>query len=130
MIIQQCCNCIEKGKNAYCNNCIKSGDNYDVYKCAEDKNNRFSKGKMIGKIKAYTRYDAIEDIKDNFFQDRNEDLNINCEKDFAYLEEKPKSIVVDNEEEKVSGYKIYLTKEGNESGHFKDENFLGFDCTC
>ena len=68
MIIQQCCNCIEKGKNAYCNNCIKSGDNYDVYKYAEDKNNRFSKGKMIGRIKAYTWHDAIEHIKDNFFR--------------------------------------------------------------
>ena len=127
MIIQQCCNCIEKGKNAYCNNCIKSGDNYDVYKYAEDKNNRFSKGKMIGRIKAYTWHDAIEHIKDNFFQDPNENLNINCEKDFAYLEEKSKSIVVDNDkkgiEEKVSGYKIYLNKEGNESGYFKDENF-------
>jgi hypothetical protein len=34
---------------------------------------------------------------------------------------------VDNDkkgiEEKVSGYKIYLNKEGNESGYFKDENF-------
>ncbi|MGC2684985.1 MAG: hypothetical protein WA323_24255 [Candidatus Nitrosopolaris sp.] len=55
MIIPQCCNCIEKGKNAYCNNCIKSGDNYDVYRYAEDKNNRFSKGKMTGRIRIQTK---------------------------------------------------------------------------
>ncbi|MGC1927416.1 MAG: hypothetical protein WA667_00450 [Candidatus Nitrosopolaris sp.] len=123
MIIQQCSNCIERGKNAYCNNCIKSGDNYDVYKYVEDKNNRFSKGRMIGRIKAYTWHDAIDHIKDNFFQDRNENLNINCEKDFAYLEEKRITVINDKKEEKVSGYKIYLNKEGNESGDIKDENF-------
>ena len=49
---------------------------------------RFDKGDIKGRIKAYTWHDVLEYIKDNFFDDRiRGNLNINCEKDFAYLEE-------------------------------------------
>ena len=129
MIIQQCHGCVEKGKNAYCNKCVKSGDYYDVYKYPEDEESRFRKGKMIGTIKAYTWHDAIEHIKDNFFHNCSENLNINCEKDFAYLEEKPESIVRDDRDngaaENLHGYTIYLNDEGNESGSLSSlkENF-------
>jgi hypothetical protein len=129
MIIHQCQSCAEKGKHAYCNKCVKSGDYYDVYKYAEDKESRFRKGKMIGTIKAYTWHDAIEHIKDNFFHNCSANLNINCEKDFAYLEEKPESIVRDDRDngaaENPLGYTIYLNNEGNESGSLSSlkENF-------
>jgi hypothetical protein len=129
MIIHQCQSCAEKGKHAYCNKCVKSGDYYDVYKYPEDKESRFRKGKMIGTIKAYTWHDAIEHIKANFFHNCSENLNINCEKDFAYVEEKRESIVRDDRDngaaENPLGYKIYLNNEGNESGSLSSlkENF-------
>jgi hypothetical protein len=129
MIIRQCHSCVEKGKNAYCNKCVRSSDYYDVYKYAEDKESRFRKGKMIGTIKAYTWHDAIEHIKKNFFHSSTENLNINCEKDFAYLEEKPESIVGDEHNkgsaENLLGYTIYLNNEENESGSLSSlkENF-------
>jgi hypothetical protein len=129
MIIHQCQSCAEKGKHAYCNKCVKLGDYYDVYKYAEDKESRFRKGKMIGTIKAYTWHDAIEHIKDNFFHNCSANLNINCEKDFAYVEEKRESIVRDDRDngaaENPLGYKIYLNNEGNESGSLSSlkENF-------
>ena len=129
MIIHQCQSCAEKGKHAYCNKCVKSGDYYDVYKYDEDKESRFRKGKMIGTIKAYTWHDAIEHIKDNFFHNCSENLNINCEKDFAYLEKKPESSVRDDLDngaaENPIGYTIYLNNEGNESGSLSSlkENF-------
>jgi hypothetical protein len=125
MIIRQCDSCVEKGKNAYCNKCVKSCDYYDVYKYAEDKESRFRKGKMIGTIKAYTWHDAIEHIKNNFFHNCSENLNINCEKDFAYLVRSSPSTIVGDERNKGSaenplGYAIYLNKERNESVNFWD----------
>ncbi|HET7147704.1 MAG TPA: hypothetical protein VFI73_04320 [Candidatus Nitrosopolaris sp.] len=126
MIIQQCDRCIEKGKNAYCDRCVKSSDYYDLYRYSEGQENRFMKGKMIGTIKAYTWHDAIQHIKDNFFHNCGENLNVNCEKDFAYLEAKPESIVSDNKSTKNPlGYTIYLNNEGNVSGSLSSlkENF-------
>ena len=131
MIIQQCSNCVEKGKNAYCNNCVKSGDYYDIYKYAEDKNNRFNKDNKIGTVKAYSWHDAIEHIKDNFFHNRNENLNINCEKDFAYLEEKHESIIGDNRDkgENLFGFAIYLNTKRSESGSLSSLNFWDLTAT-
>jgi len=120
---------LRKEKTLIAINVVKSGDYYDVYKYAEDKESHFRKGKMIGTIKAYTWHDAIEHIKDNFFHNCSENLNINCEKDFAYLEEKPESIVRDDRDnaaaEKPHGYTIYLNNEGTESGSLSSlkENF-------
>ena len=128
-IIQQCETCSKVGnnnKNVYCNNCIKSDDYFDVYKYEgnnNNNNNRFGEGKLIGRIKAYTWHDAIEYIKNNLFSsDQRQNLDTNCEKDFAYIEKKeeekiPSAITtVENgnkpEKVKLLGYKIYLNNEG------------------
>ncbi|MBV9177524.1 MAG: hypothetical protein JO327_11595 [Nitrososphaeraceae archaeon] len=78
-IILQCANCSKEGKNFYCSNCTKSADYFDVYKYGDNNNNRISKGKMIGIIKAW--HDAIEYVKNNLFHDRTKKFNIDCEKD-------------------------------------------------
>jgi hypothetical protein len=112
MTIQQCNNCNKKGKNVYCNNCIKSPDYFDVYKYNDD--DRFDKGRLIGTIKAYTWNEAIKYIKNRFFSHRSkEDLIINCEKDFTYLEENrsKSAIITDNKEEE------------NESSLVNDKDF-------
>jgi len=126
MTIQQCNNCNKKGKNVYCNNCIKSPDYFDVYKYNDD--DRFDKGRLIGTIKAYTWNEAIKYIKNRFFSHRSkEDLIINCEKDFTYLEENRSGSAINTNnkiEENWFGYKIYLNKEGNESPPLvKDKDF-------
>jgi hypothetical protein len=129
MIIHQCSDCVEKGKNAYCNNCVKSGDYYDIYKYAED--NRFNKGKKIGIIKAYTWHDAIEHVKDNFFHNRNENLNINCEQDFAYIEEKHEPKIGEhlNYRENPSRFAIYLNTKEIGSGSISSPNFRDLTAT-
>ena len=78
----------------------------------------FRKGQPIDRIKAYTWHDAIEYVKYNYFEKKSkENLNINCEKDFAYLEE------IDNNEN-LLGYSIYLNKEvGVKSSLLRDEDF-------
>jgi hypothetical protein len=125
MIIQQCNSCSKKGKNVYCNNCNKEADYFDIYKYYGD-NNRFDKGESVGRIKAYTWHDAIEYIKNNLFHNRSNNLNINCEKDFGYLEEKTEPYIIENDTKEESlGYKIHLNKKGSESESFslRDENF-------
>jgi hypothetical protein len=124
VIEQQCENCSKKGKNIYCNNCIKVAEYFEVFKYSIDNNNsnsRFGKsGQPTDRIKAYTWHDAIEYIKCNYFEKKNkENLNINCEKDFAYLEE------IDNNNENLLGYSIYLNKEVGvkSSSLLRDEDF-------
>ena len=121
VIEQQCENCSKKGKNIYCNNCIKVAEYFEVFKYSIDNNNkRFDKGQPTDRIKAYTWHDAIEYIKCNYFEKKNkENLNINCEKDFAYLEE------IDNNNENLLGYSIYLNKEVGvkSSSLLRDEDF-------
>jgi hypothetical protein len=122
VIEQQCGNCSKKGKNVYCNNCIKVAEYFEVFKYGIDKNNsnsRFGKGRQpTDRIKAYTWHDAIEYVKCNYFEKKSrENLNINCEKDFAYLEE------IDNNKN-LLGYSIYLNKEvGAKSSLLRDEDF-------
>jgi ERCC4-type nuclease len=80
---------------------------------------------MIGRIKAYTWHDAIESIKSNFFHNQSKNFNINCEKDFAYVEEKntESTAMENNGKENLLGYKLYLNKEGEKSeSSIKDEN--------
>jgi hypothetical protein len=124
VIEQQCENCSKKGKNIYCNNCIKIAEYFEVFKYSIDNNNsnsRFGKsGQPTDRIKAYTWHDAIEYIKCNYFEKKSkENLNINCEKDFAYLEE------IDNNNENLLGYSIYLNKEVGvkSSSLLRDEDF-------
>jgi hypothetical protein len=126
-IIQQCQNCEKEGnKNIYCTNCIKSADYFDIYKY-ENGSDRFGRSNIIGRIKAYTWHDAIEYTKSNFFHNQSKNFNINCEKDFAYVEEKnTESKDMENKgKENLLGYKLYLNKEGDKSessSSIKDEN--------
>jgi len=108
-ITHQCEDCTEKGKNVYCNICEKSIDCFEVYKYNNDEKNRYSDGEAIGIIKAFTWHDAIEFIKNNFY-DNKENLDINCEKEFAYIEGKTDSHPVDNGNKNFEkpSYKIYL----------------------
>ncbi|HZD82267.1 MAG TPA: hypothetical protein VE076_05245 [Nitrososphaeraceae archaeon] len=127
VIEQQCENCSKKGKNVYCNNCIKAAEYFEVFKYSIDDNNnsnsRFGKGgQPTDRIKAYTWHDAIEYVKCNYFEKKSkENLNIDCEKDFAYLEE-----IDNNNSENLSGYSIYLNKEVGavkSSSLLRDEDF-------
>ena len=136
-IIRQCANCSKEGKNFYCSNCTKSADYFDVYKY-EDNNNRISKGKVTGRIKAYTWHDAIEYVKNSLFHDRTKKFNIDCEKDFAYVEEEniDSTIIGDRNKEKETmlGFKLYLSNEGegeeNKSeSSLKGENFWDLTIT-
>jgi hypothetical protein len=118
MIIQQCASCLEKGKKYYCNNCLKSPDFFDIYQYNNIKN-RFDKGRLVGRIKAFTWHDATEHVKNRFFFDvSKQKLNINCEKDFAYVEwnssEYP-AVDIKERQGNFVGYKIYLNKELNGS---------------
>ena len=108
-ITHQCEDCTEKGKNFYCNIFEKSIDYFEVYKYNNDEKNRYSDGEAIGIIKAFTWHDAIEFIKNNFY-DNKENLDINCEKEFAYIERKTDSYPVDNGNKNFEkpSYKIYL----------------------
>jgi hypothetical protein len=124
VIEQQCENCSKKGKNVYCNNCIKVAEYFEVFKydIDDNDNSRFGKGgQPTDRIKAYTWHDAIEYVKCNYFEKKSkENLNINCEKDFAYLEE----IYNNNNNENLSGYSIYLNKGVDaKSSLLRDEDF-------
>jgi hypothetical protein len=123
MLIQQCDRCNKKGKKLYCNSCVKSPDYFDVYKY--NNRNIFVKGELIVSVKACTWHDAIEQVKNNLFhkQIRNENLTINCEKDFAYLEQNSAVTPIKEPLEDLLTYKIYLNKERNESSLLEYQNF-------
>lgn len=76
-----------------------------------------SENSLIGRMKAYTWHDVLEYIKNNFFHDLSGELNIDCEKDFAYIEKKPSENVSSNISNDKSGiehpvgYKIFLNKD-------------------
>ena len=114
MIIQQCVNCATKGKKSYCEACAKSIDYFDVYSYSSNAT-RFNKGDFKIRIKAYTWNDAVEYVKNNFFDNNyKNDLIIDCEKEFAFVELKQDAKQVasysstETSEEYVLGYKIHL----------------------
>ena len=89
----------------------------DVYRYSERYSNNV---KFIDTIKAYTWHDSLEHIKNVFFANyENNQLIINCEKEFAFVERselssiKKERIINDNSKydraslEKFLGYKIY-----------------------
>jgi hypothetical protein len=88
-------------------------------------NGRFDKGRLIGRIKAYVWHDVIEYVRKNLLLNESTNLNINCEKDFAFIEEKAQSTLTNDDNkgggEILSGYQIYLNKEGDEPP--KGQNF-------
>jgi hypothetical protein len=114
MINKQCHNCAKMGKNFYCNVCEINSEFFDIYSYYT---NRMSKNLLIGRMKAYTWHDVLEYIKNNFFYDLSVGLNINCEKNFAYIEKKLSDQIIFNrrrvdraDNEDPIGYKIYLNK--------------------
>lgn len=113
MINKQCDNCAKKGKNFYCNACDITSEYFDIYSYYT---NKMSKNILIGRMKAYTWHDVLEYIKNNFFYDISLCLNIDCEKDFAYIEKKLSDQVISNrradkaDSKDPIGYKIYLNK--------------------
>ena len=114
MINKQCHYCARQGKNFYCNACDKTPEFFDIYSYYI---NRTSKNSLIGRFKAYTWRDVLEFIRYNFFHDVSGDLNVDCEKEFAYIERKLSnqstanhSIEKEYSEDPI-GYKIYLNKD-------------------
>jgi hypothetical protein len=114
MIVQQCDNCAKRGKKAYCNNCLLKPDYFDIFRY-DPNSDRFGKGSKELRVKAYTWNDVLEYVKNNFFDDKTRNnLNINCEKDFAYLEEKSSGQAKENNSVNglgkgpFLGYKVYL----------------------
>jgi hypothetical protein len=108
-IILQCEKCRQISKKTYCGECRKSIDYFEVF----EYNNQTivpETRKPIERIKAYTWSDVLNFVKNKYFQETS-DLNINCEKDFAYIEKKVlqdasnKNSVIDK-----LGYRILLSK--------------------
>jgi len=124
MITKQCDNCTKKGKNFYCNNCTKTAEYFDIYSYYRSR--KSNKNTLIGRIKAYTWHDVLEYIKNNFFYDQSNSLNVDCEKDFAFIEKKSSEQVAFNGHTNKSanqhpiGYKIYLNKD-NKSFEFSSK---------
>ena len=109
-IILQCEKCRQISKKTYCGECRKSIDYFEVF----EYNNRTivpETREPIERIKAYTWSDVLNFVKNKYFQE-DTDLNINCEKDFAFIEKKtlpdPSSnmnTIIDQLE-----YRIFLSK--------------------
>lgn len=108
-IILQCEKCRQISKKTYCGECRKSIDYFEVF----EYNNQTivpETREPIERIKAYTWSDVLNFVKNKYFQETS-DLNINCEKDFAYIEKKVlqdasnKNSVIDR-----LGYRILLSK--------------------
>ena len=114
MINKQCDNCAKKGKNFYCNSCDITAEFFDIYSYYT---NRTSDNSLIGRVKAYTWHDVLEYTRNNFFYGLSSGLNIDCEKDFAYIEKKLSEQDTTNrrthkaDSEDPIGYKIYLNKD-------------------
>jgi len=108
-IILQCEKCRLISKKTYCEECKKSVDYFEVF----EYNNETSvpeSGEPIERIKAYTWSDVLNFVKNKYFLE-NSDLNINCEKDFAYIEEKTlRDTSSMNSTIGKLGYRIFLNK--------------------
>jgi hypothetical protein len=114
MITKQCDKCAPKGKNFYCNACDMTAEIFYIYSYYL---NRFSENTLIGRIKAFTWHDVLKYVKNNFFHNASSELDIDCEKNFAYIEEKlthKSSYDGGTNPIRPMGYKIFLKKD-NES---------------
>ena len=110
MINRQCDNCAKQGKNFYCNACDKTAEFFDIYSYYI---NRTSNNSLIGGFKAYTWHDVLEFVRYNFFHHLSGDINVDCEKEFAYIERKISNQKTENYNKEIDplGYKIYLNKD-------------------
>jgi hypothetical protein len=124
MIVQQCEECAKKSKKAYCNRCILRADYFHI----QGYGSRHIEGKSNGNwleliTKAYTWNDVIEYIRNTFFGNCSRaELNINCEKDFAYIEENldvqdktdgPLNNILESRKMNLIGFKVYLIDRDN-----------------
>jgi hypothetical protein len=111
MIIQQCAECAMKGKKVYCKCCTLRADYFRIQGYGNSKMASKPYGNQLEPIiKAYTWNDVIEYIISRFFNNYSRtELNINCEKDFAFVEEKP---IVQGKTD-LMGFKVYLIDRDN-----------------
>lgn len=124
MITKQCDNCAPKGKNFYCNACDKTAELFYIYSYYL---NRFSENTLIGRIKAFTWHDVLEYVKNNFFHNDSGELDIDCEKNFAYIEEKLTHKPSYNGSANLirpMGYKIFLNKDNESCDNTPKGDFL------
>ena len=110
-IILQCEKCRQISKKTYCGECKKSIDYFEVFEINKEEGTDHESREPIERIKAYTWSDVLNFVKSKYFQE-DTDLNINCEKDFAFIEKKtlpdPSSnmnTIIDQLE-----YRIFLSK--------------------
>jgi hypothetical protein len=109
VIILQCEKCRQISKKNYCKECKKSIDYFEVFEYNNETTVPETK-EPKERIKAYTWSDVLNFVKNKYFQE-NSDLNINCEKDFAYIEKKALRDASDmNSKIDKVGYKIFLNK--------------------
>ncbi len=108
-IILQCEKCRQISKKTYCEECKKSIDYFEVFEYNNETTVPMTR-EPIERIKAYTWSDVLNFVKNKYFQE-NSNLNINCEKDFAYIEKKALRDVSNmNSVIDKLGYKIFLNK--------------------
>src|ERR1044072_8589971 len=106
-IISQCKKCSQISKKTYCGECKKSIDYFEVFEY-KGETTVSQPREPIERIRAYTWNDVLNFVKNKYFNE-NSDLNINCEKDFAYIEKKSIQNAPDmNSTVYNSGYRIFL----------------------
>jgi len=109
VIISQCEKCRQISKKTYCGECKKSIDYFEVFEYKGETTVPQSR-EPIERIMAYTWNDVLNFVKNKYFKE-NSDLNINCEKDFAYIETKAiRNASNLNSTIYKSGYRIFLNK--------------------
>lgn len=108
-IILQCEKCRQISKKTYCGECKKSIDYFEVFEYNNEAIDHEAR-EPIERIKAYTWSDVLNFVKNKYFLETS-DLNINCEKDFAYIEKKTLQDASNlNSLIDQLGYRIFLNK--------------------
>lgn len=109
-IILQCEKCRQISKKTYCGECKKSIDYFEVFENTKEASDQETR-EPVERIKAYTWTDVLNFVKNKYFQD-DSNLNINCEKDFAYIEKKTLQDPSSNMNTMIDqlGYRIFLGK--------------------
>ena len=109
-IILQCEKCRQISKKTYCGECKKSIDYFEVFEYNDETIVTESR-EPIERIKAYTWNDVLNFVRNKYFEE-NSELNINCEKDFAYIEKKALQNTSNmNSMIDKSEYRIFLNKD-------------------
>ena len=110
-IILQCEKCRQISKKTYCGECKKSIDYFEVFEINKGAAIDHEAREPIERIKAYTWSDVLNFVKSKYFQE-DTDLNINCEKDFAFIKKKTLPGPSSNMNTIIDqlGYRIFLSK--------------------